>query len=420
MKKLLIISALLISYAANAQSTNWYEIATPTDKQLNTINFASDLVGYIGGNDSTLLKTTDGGKTWNQVNFTGVDFWPAAEHIVNLKFVNDWVGYMTVGPYGGTYKTIDGGTSWTPLTFAGNMCFNQGMYFWDENNGVVGGSGCFQGEHIEQYSSGTFTPSTVNTPSWTAEDVVLDIDFYDANFGLAASESRFLRTTDGGATWDTIPSGFGNPLTSVEIVNDTLAFAGYIDSVGGFGVLYTHDSGLTWAQDVNSATFYYPDYMDVGETNYGQVFSVGGFAFGTFNQGGIIFEYTTSQFWYYYEVEQTLRSVDSYADSTVFAVGDSGYVVTNMDTLLLSLDNEIEEPINVQIFPNPAKEQINVLIDQGQNQVELIRILDLSGREVMNIIPTQSVLDIKGLIPGMYLLEATVEGRKVVHKFMKE
>src|SRR5690606_35849383 len=98
--------------------------------------FASPAVGYIGGNDSLLLKTTDGGFTWNQVSYTGVTFFSSGEHIVDLEFVSESVGYMTVGPYSGTYKTTDGGSTWTPINFIGAMCYNYGMYLFSEDNGI--------------------------------------------------------------------------------------------------------------------------------------------------------------------------------------------------------------------------------------------------------------------------------------------
>src|SRR5687768_13877794 len=102
----LILFAGLFSLGVNAQTT-WYEIPTGTTKKLNTIHFPSSTVGYIGGNDSLLLKTIDGGETWNPVAFTGVTFYPGGEHIINLKFVSETIGYMAVGPYSGTYKTTN-------------------------------------------------------------------------------------------------------------------------------------------------------------------------------------------------------------------------------------------------------------------------------------------------------------------------
>lgn len=88
-------------------------------------------------------------------------------------------------------------------------------------------------EQMIRFSSGTATTATVNTPSWSASDMVVDIDFEYSVFdslGLAVSlGGRILRSIDGGFNWDTIPSPLGNavPLTSITIVDSNLAYVGY-------------------------------------------------------------------------------------------------------------------------------------------------------------------------------------------------
>lgn len=418
MKTILTILSMCTALMLCAQTFTWYEVPTGTDKQLNVIEFASPSVGYIGGNDSLLLKTVDGGMTWQPVAYTGVDFAVSQDHIINLKFVSETTGYMTVGPYGSTYKTSDGGNTWTPLTFSGTMCYNQGMYLFSEDNGIFGGAGCFQGEHIEVMNAGVLTPSTINTPSWMATDFVADIDFYDADFGLAVSASRFLRTTDGGATWDTIPSGIIQvPLTSVEIINDTLAYAGYVDGTGGgYGILKTTDSGLTWNQEVEMATFFYPDYHDVGETNDGHVFTVGGTDF----QGtGIIFE-NYGLGWSYSTVDHTLRSVDSYNDSTVFAVGDSGLVITNIDPAQASLTSLTKNNQMIMVYPNPATDVITLDFDDGVSHTNLqVVVWNLAGEKVLNMQDGSQQVDVSGIGSGVYILEVSTEGERYLSRFVK-
>ena len=73
MKKIGLLHALLLA-TLFASAQNWHQIPSGTTSKLNTIDFPSASIGYIGGNDSTLLKTTDGGETWNPVNFSGGDF----------------------------------------------------------------------------------------------------------------------------------------------------------------------------------------------------------------------------------------------------------------------------------------------------------------------------------------------------------
>jgi photosystem II stability/assembly factor-like uncharacterized protein len=413
----LFLTTLILTLSLNLfAQTEWFEIPTGTEKQLNTISFGSSSVGYIGGNDSLLLKTIDGGETWDELEFTGVSFSLSSEHIKNLKFVDENVGFMTIGPSNGAYKTTDGGSTWMALTFAGTMCYNQGLFFWDADNGFVGGSGCFQGEHIEMYSNGNLSPVTINTPSFMAEDLVLDIDFLNTEFGLAVSPSRFLRTTDGGLSWDTIPSGITDLLTSIEIVNDTLAYAGYIDEESaGYGLMVTHDGGLTWGSETQMATFLYPDYNDVHETANGYLYSA---AHSVSAGVGMIFE-NTGEGWWYYEAGQALRALDSYGDSTVFAVGDNGFVITNKDFEVNVAEKFFDnEPLS--IYPNPAQDEIQFSIPgSSTSRSTQISIYNLEGKLVHEEVNSNSRVPVSSLASGSYFLEVKTEKETYRGRFLK-
>lgn len=404
----------------SAQST-WYQVSTNTTKKLNTIDFPTPQVGYIGGNDSLLLKTTDGGTTWNEVSFTGINFFAGGEHFLRLDFVTADIGFATVGPYSGAYKTTDGGLTWTQLTTTGSLCYNHGLYFLDDGYGFVGGSGCFQGENMDKFVGGVSSPVTINTPSWDAMDMIVDIDF-DMNqfgsYGLAVSSGgRILRTTDSGDTWDTIPSGLGNgiPLTSVTIVNDTLAYAGYDDLGGGFGLLMTTDAGLTWAMDMNSATFYYPAFHDVHTAGNGIIYAG---AQPSSVENGLIFESNSGGVWYAHAADQIIYNMTSYSDSIVWGVGDSGYVVTNVPPASLGISDDYFEINSMDVYPNPTNTTLNIVLPVGVSEsgIQLI-IRDLSGRIIMETFGEKQ-LDVSGLVPGIYLAELQSNGKTYSNKFM--
>ncbi len=415
MKRFTTFMLLILSLSTQAQSTMWYEIPTNTNKRLNTISFGSPAIGYIGGNDSLLLKTTDGGFTWSEVAMSGVNFFAFSNAILNLKFVNETIGYMTTQS-SGVYKTTDGGSTWSQLPVSGNMCYAHGLFFWDEQNGLIGGAGCFQGEVIDIYTDGNVELATINPPTSDPADIVVDIDFLDSDFGLATSRSRFLRTTDGGQNWDTIPSGTPNTLTSIEIVNDTLAYAGYInDQTAGYGILVTHDGGLTWTMDFDMATFAYPDYNDVKETADGTMFTVGSSSF----SAGMIFE-NTSEGWWYYDVSQPLFALDSYGDSTVFAVGDSGLVVTNINPVLSVFETTSgENPMT--LYPNPADDVLYFdLGDENTGLPSTITVWNLQGQLVLQATVSDFKVNVSDLSAGSYVLEVVQNGRKFSRPFLRK
>lgn len=413
--KLLALFSILIGFQLSAQTT-WYEIPSGTDTTLNTISFGSNMVGYIGGNDSLLLKTTDGGLTWNSVNYSGVTFLPGGERIINLNFLNETTGYMTVGPYTGTYRTTDGGQTWTQVNLPGNMCYNQGIYFWDASNGIIGGSGCFQGELLGKMTNGTVNLSTISSTIPSSPSIIKDVDFADNNFGIAVSDRRFFRTTDGGQNWDTVNPGTSFDLTSVTVVNDTLAFAGYIDaSSSGFGVLTTHDAGLTWSMEMSMATFYYPDYNDVYHTSSDFIYSGGETDF----QGkGIMFENNGSS-WIYAEVDYPIQAIGGY-DDIVFAVGDSGSIVTNNNfggTLHSKTWSDKKD--DFKVYPNPAEDVISIEFS-SESTVQKINIFNMYGQIVKSYSKSIKKYTVSDLPSGVYLIEVQSEEKIMTQKLIKK
>jgi len=416
-RNVLFFGLIMLASSSKAQST-WNQIPSGTDKKLNVVDFPSSTVGYIGGNDSILLKTTDGGETWSSINYSGVTFMPNGEHIVNLSFINELIGFMTVGPYTGTYKTIDGGVTWASINNL-STCYNQGLYFFNENNGFIGGSGCFQGEMVYQLINGTWSQSTVNTPTWMAENRVVDFDFLNQNSGLGASTSGYiLRTTDGGINWDTIPNpGVGqNQLTSVLIVNSTLAYAGYQTSDSGYGLYVSIDGGLTWQEDLNSATFLYPNFLCLHQSANGTIYSGGN---SSNMSSGVIFESPNDPaIWNYGIVSnKSINSISSYDANTVFAVGDSGYVITNHQFTLAVEDDFLEYQDEITVYPNPTGNELHINLKENMNPTAL-RMYTSTGELSLEKAFTSS-LDISGLKPGVYFLEIQMENTSIRKKIIK-
>ncbi len=417
---ILILTAL--SFTTLAET--WLQVNSGTSKKLNTIFFSSAAIGYIGGNDSLLLKTTDGGLTWTKLNYSGVNFFTNGEHILNLQFLNDTVGFMTVGPYSGSYGTTNGGLTWTQISLPSNQCFNRGLFFFDEFHGFIGGSACFIGEMISAVSnniwtSGAWAPATMNFSTSSANNYITDIDFYSNNFGLAASKSGYIyRTVDAGLTWDSVPSSVEmNPITSVLIVNDSIAYAGYEAVNIGFGLYISTNGGLSWSQDMNSATFYYPDFLTLHQTGSGKIYT-GGISQG--NQGVIFHNPASSAIWGYDAVGQQINDISSYMDSIVFAVGDSGYIVVNKT--LNGLGNPYLSVIstNFDIFPNPAKNEIHI---KSQNELAKkdgkIKIYSALGK-LLIVQPLGSFLDVSQLAAGIYFVEIAAQNNVFRKKIILE
>lgn len=91
---------------------SWQQRPVPTRVTLTSVWFADDRYGWAAGHDATILRTTDGGVSWQKV----YDDPAAAVPILDLWFRDATTGYA-VGAYGLLLTTTDGGLHWesTPL-----------------------------------------------------------------------------------------------------------------------------------------------------------------------------------------------------------------------------------------------------------------------------------------------------------------
>ncbi len=363
MKKLFFTFSTFLTIClgfVNAQ--NWYEISVPTNVKLNDIEFPSPSIGYIGGNDSTLLKTTDGGVTWNIIPYTGINA-SFTYHIVDLEFVSETVGYMICDWTSDFYKTIDGGLTWAPVTDIelGNICYKSSIYTFNENHLFLGGAGCFQPAIIKEYDAPNWTENYLSSTFQSPTDAfVSDMDF-SANYAIASiANNRMLRSIDDGQSWDTIPTGLNSSawLNEVLIVNDTLAYVAYSDTNLTFGLLRSNDMGQSWFQDGTNATFYYPNFLSLHQSDTGKIYTGAEYVFGEF---GLILSSMDASNWWIDEVDQPIHAIDSYLQNVTFAVGDSGYVITNTPLAQLSTEEvDIISSTDIQIYPNPTSGSFTV------------------------------------------------------------
>jgi photosystem II stability/assembly factor-like uncharacterized protein len=110
------------------------------------MSFPSDVIGYaavltFGNQKSTIVKTSDGGKTWVEFGFTGTNFAG-----LGVGFINETTGW--VGGYSNdtkapvAYRTDDGAQTWTPETTLGP--YINRFRFIGDNVGYAIGSSIFK------------------------------------------------------------------------------------------------------------------------------------------------------------------------------------------------------------------------------------------------------------------------------------
>jgi hypothetical protein len=102
---------------------------------------------------------------------------------------------------------------------------------------------------------------------------------------------------------------------------------------------------------------------------------------------------------------ENIKMIDKYGNEST-AEGDTLTITVQPDALLD--DDNLRNNQFLHIYPNPAKEQINV--DSKQN-IEQLALINTLGQRVLTVFPQQlkTVLDVSGLSSGIYLLEVHSE-----------
>lgn len=406
-KTFLFTISILLATAAFTQV--WQKVNINTSLKLNSVSFGSEMVGYIGANDSTLFKTFDGGYTWAELPTQGFNFSDRLPDITHLEFITADTGFAMLGlaPYDGLmYKTTDGGVTWVPQM--ANMCSPVFSYHFDTQNGFIIGSTCFGGKTIDK----KVNDSLVGTSylSW-APQYLRTIDFYNFDYGMAAGDSGEVhRTFDGGSTWDTVETITNEIIWDLQFVNDSVIYA-VIDSSSN-SLMISIDSGATWNPHHNSLTFLYPQFKGLVGMKNESIIAVG--AASQAHIGAILWGSEHSTFWGIETTPQILNNVGRVNDSIAVAVGDSGLIMANFG--IINSIHPVPEKSTVQVFPNPSSQHISV---QTSQTVVDITILDVVGKVVFTGTETQQI-PVSHLNSGMYYVVVRTVTRKEVVSFIKE
>lgn len=154
--------------------------------------------GLVCGTSGTLLRTTDGGATWDSV---GVG---STSTMYDLFFLNSTVGYVTGTSTIDVWKTTDAGLTWTSTGGAvSSTCY--GIYAIDEDTLLIAGT------------SNDVRRSTDGGASWTNVDIggptqetLRHVEMSSATNGwVVGDDGSAAYTTDAGATWTFANTGLG-------------------------------------------------------------------------------------------------------------------------------------------------------------------------------------------------------------------
>lgn len=219
---------ILVSSDAGA---TWRQAKVPTRSTLTGVWFHDRKLGWAVGHDAVIVRTTDGGSTWERVHWD-----PDAESpFLDVLFVNESRGFA-IGAYGAFYVTADGGKSWTSERISEEDDFHLNQIARSAT-----------GKLYIAAEAGAVYRSDDDGVTWTRLETPYDGSFFgvlplegDALllFGL---RGHMLRSEDGGATWTAPETGTVAMLNAgVRLPDGTVVIVG----LGGV-VLVSKDGGRT-------------------------------------------------------------------------------------------------------------------------------------------------------------------------------
>ncbi len=259
MKTITFLFISLISFTTFSQEWKWLENSPVTYGKQDDVFFINENLGWSVNGQGNIFKTTDGGKTWNNVLKQPGTYFRCIAFVDSL---HGFAGNIGTDYYPGVkdtiplYETFDGGTSWKAMTtfsgpFPKGIC-NLNILDKDHiyGSGRVGGP-CF------------FIKTEDGGKTWSSQNLndklgmLIDVNFHSVKEGFlfggnsASTESErsvILATTDGGKTWqqrfiskDTMEMCWKVSFPSAKV--------GYV-SVLGYDAhstfIKTIDGGKTW------------------------------------------------------------------------------------------------------------------------------------------------------------------------------
>jgi len=362
-----------------AQTQPWKKLQSPVDVTLRYLHFVDSFTGWAAGEDGTIIKTTDGGDSWEIQNSTVHTF------IMDIFFVDKDFGWaLTLRdefPFNSVIlKTTNGGDEWHAATFPDTTKLIRTIFFFDSLNGFAGGS------YIAYTSDGgnNWVQAEIDS-NMVSGFPVYKFNFLNRQFGYACGG----RIDVAGVVWRTVNSGLNwnaqgisaDEVFDVFIIDSLNAISLSGDPEGRFGVakLNTTNAGITWIFEELSFTGL---SFAIDFRNYYEGWSASGYKFvRTTNRGETWEEFETPDSAVIYD----LQFLDA---RTGYAVGENGTILKFGPTIV-GVKNDFSCPdefLLFQNYPNPFNPTTKIEFRIADFGFVNLRVYDILGREVATLV----------------------------------
>ena len=401
MKNLICIAFLIgSSFRGIAQ---WVHMNPGTTNPIYDISFLTDQIGYAAvENSGAIWKTTDGASSWLPV-YNSVNIW-------RIVFLTEDTG-LALSSTIGLIKTNDGGLTWNPVAVPLNAGWWSRPVFFNLHSGIsIQQNATSDSMIVMKTSDGGDSWHTIMQRQDSLGSFINDISFPDSMTGYLVSETSMEKTTDGGYTWQLLQyryPGFG----SVSFISPDTGFC-YVD-LGQF--FRTYDGGMTWDSFPLPSSPYNGQVRflnsSIGFICGGNGFS-SGFVMKTANGGA---NWTLD-----YGDNNTYFAFSFPGNNIGYACGDGGSVIKkSIVDGLYSWKNESSN--SIFIANNPIHSHLKFYSPLFANDKIKLQIFNPIGEIVFEkpVATANEDLELTGLKSGLYFLSLNSSNSSVTTRFVK-
>jgi photosystem II stability/assembly factor-like uncharacterized protein len=204
---------LCASLALAAAGPEWHVQTSGVTGRLRGVSAVSERVAWASGANGTVLRTVDGGTTWQALEVPGAE----TLDFRDVDAMSDRVAYvLSIGPGEASkiYKTTDAGAHWAlQLANTNPQIFLDAMAFWDERRGMAF-SDSVDGQFaiFETADAGTtwtripadrLPPALPNEGAYAASGSNIAMNG-TRDVWIGTTAARVLHSTDAGRTWTVV------------------------------------------------------------------------------------------------------------------------------------------------------------------------------------------------------------------------
>ncbi len=403
------IFKLLILLAAVCSSlySQWQQQNTPDNTTwYYDLEAISQTTVYCAG--GKMLKTVNGGTTWSPLTIAGYN-----STVWGISFYNSSTGWGC-GFTGKIFKTENGGGQWSTIT-VGTEAFRD-ILFVNQTTGLVCGD------------IGRLYKSTNGGANWTAKNpgttlMLRSIANYNSSWfwigGGDGSEGVIVRSSNGGDSWQTMQT-FDRPIKRIQFVNSTTGFASS-DS----RVYKSTNSGVNWV-DINLPTsgYFLTFYMANANIGYASNWDN---TYKTLDGGATWYEQNTVL------PSTSMHDIEFAPGSTSIGwmCGTDGAVIntTNSGGGFIGIEpisGNVPEKFSLsQNYPNPFNPTTNIKLQIAKTGFVKLTVFDVNGRETELLVNEQLNageynvdFNASGLTSGVYFYRLETAGFTDVKKMI--